>query len=100
MPTSGSVTHWLRKLEQGDDRAAHDLWERYFSRLVGLARQKLQAGRRRVADEEDVALSAFHSFCRGVEEGRFAQLWDRHSLWGLLVVLTARKALNQAQHER
>jgi DNA-directed RNA polymerase specialized sigma24 family protein len=99
MPTSGSVTHWIRMLEQGDDRAAQGLWERYFSRLVGLARQKLQAGRRRAADEEDVALSAFHSFCRGVEAGRFAQLADRDSLWALLLVITARKAVNQTQHE-
>lgn len=99
MTTSGSVTHWIRKLEQGDDRAAHGLWERYFSRLVGLARQKLQAGRRRAADEEDVALSAFQSFCRGVEAGRFPQLSDRDSLWRLLVVITARKAINQAQYE-
>ena len=33
--------------------------------------QKLPAPVRQVADEEDVALSAFKSFCRGVEAGRF-----------------------------
>jgi len=39
-----------------------------------------------------VALSAFASFCAGVEQGRFPQLADRDDLWRLLVVLTARKA--------
>jgi DNA-directed RNA polymerase specialized sigma24 family protein len=68
------------------------LWERYFQQLVGLARKKLQAAPRRAADEEDVALSAFHSFCHQAECGRFPLLHDRNDLWRLLVVLTARKA--------
>jgi hypothetical protein len=46
--------------------AARNLWEAYFNRLVGLARTKLRTAPRRAADEEDVALSAFDSFCCGV----------------------------------
>jgi DNA-directed RNA polymerase specialized sigma24 family protein len=92
MASEGSVSRWLDGLRAGDPAAARELWERYFRRLVGLARQKLQNAARRVADEEDVALSAFDSFCRGAEAGRFPQLLDRDSLWRLLVVLTARKA--------
>ena len=67
-------------------------WERYFRRLVGLAHKKLQDTPRRVADEEDVALSAFHSFCRAAEQGRFPHLADRHDLWQLLMTITSRKA--------
>ena len=33
-------------------------------------------------------------------QGRFPQLADRDNLWRLLVVITARKALNQIAHER
>src|SRR5262249_28460007 len=69
-------------------------------RLVGLARHKLRAAPRRAADEEDAALSAFDSFCRGAEDGRFPRLLDRDDLWQVLVVLTARKAANLVQHER
>jgi hypothetical protein len=72
--------------------AVEQLWQRYFHRLVGLARQKLADSPRRVADEEDVALSAFASFCEGAEQGRFPELTDRDGLWRLLVVITARKA--------
>jgi DNA-directed RNA polymerase specialized sigma24 family protein len=61
---------------------------------VGLARKKLQAGSRREADEEDVALSAFDSFFLGVTQGRFPRLADRNDLWSLLVVITARKSLD------
>jgi DNA-directed RNA polymerase specialized sigma24 family protein len=60
----------------------------------------LHGAPRRAADEEDVALSAFDSFCRGAEQGRFPQLVDREDLWQLLVVLTARKAFRQINHER
>jgi DNA-directed RNA polymerase specialized sigma24 family protein len=97
---STSVTQWIGRLKAGDPEAAQKLWERYFRRLVGLARKKLGAAPRRAADEEDVALSAFDSFCRGAEHDRFPQLNDRFDLWQLLVLLTARKAYDLAQHER
>jgi DNA-directed RNA polymerase specialized sigma24 family protein len=97
----GSVTHWIGDLKQGDHDAARPLWERYFERLVRLARKKLPgAGRRGAdADEEDVALSVFDSLCRGAAEGRFTKLSDRDDLWRLLVVITARKAINQAKRQ-
>ena len=98
--SSRSVSHWIGQLRAGDQVAAQHLWEGYFRRLVGLARGKLQSLPRRAADEEDVALSAFASFCRGVECGRFPQLADRDDLWRLLVTITARKALHLARDER
>ncbi len=102
LSTSGSVTHWIGQLQAGTgqvDEAAQKLWERYFQGLVGLARAKLQGMARRAADEEDVALSAFDSFCRGVERGQFPRLDDRDNLWQLLVVITARKAAHLRRHE-
>ena len=94
MSAPASVTNWLIQLKGGDPAAAQRLWERYFPRMVALARKRLRSARRREADEEDVALSAFDSFCRGAEQGRFPRLGDRDDLWQLLVVITARKALD------
>ena len=100
MPSpDGSVTRWLRQLQTGDSAAAQPLWERYFRRLVGLARKRLQGGRPAGGDAEDVALSAFASFWRNAGRGRFPQLADRDSLWRLLVTITARKAAHQARDE-
>lgn len=94
----GSVTCWLGDLKGGDLAAAQPLWERYFARLVGVARGKLKKMRTSAGeDEEDAALSAFNSFCGGMARGRFPQLADRDDLWKLLVVITARKAIAQAQ---
>jgi DNA-directed RNA polymerase specialized sigma24 family protein len=97
----GSVTGWLGSLREGDQAAAQPLWERYFSKLVVVARGKLKRMRRTTADEdeEDAALSAFNSFCAGAARGQFPQLTDREDLWRLLVVITARKAMAQANRQ-
>jgi DNA-directed RNA polymerase specialized sigma24 family protein len=95
----GSVTRWIGQLQTDDPSAMQHLWERYFRRLVGLARKKLRGTPRRAADEEDVALSAFNSFWRGARAGRFPRLDDRDNLWRLLATLTARKAFEQVRDE-
>jgi DNA-directed RNA polymerase specialized sigma24 family protein len=92
MPADASVTRWLDLLKSGNPDAALPLWERYFHRLVLRARAALRDAPRRAADEEDIALSAFDSFCRGAQEGRFPHLDDRADLWHILLLLTARKA--------
>src|SRR5207248_9778839 len=79
--TPGSVTALLERVKAGDHEAVRLLWQRYYPRLVGLARKKLQAAPLRVADEEDAALSAFNSFCRRAEQGQFPDLKDRDGLW-------------------
>ena len=99
MSSTGSVTTWVEQLRAGNRAAAQQLWERYFARLASLARRKLQGLRRGAADEEDVALSAFDSFSRGLEQGRFPQLGDRNNLWELLVFITVRKAIDLRQRE-
>src|SRR5262249_10366935 len=73
---------------------------RYFRRLVGLARAKLGHLPRAAADEDDVAQSAFHSFFRGVEHGRFARLDDRNDLWQVLGLITTRKVCDLIEYNR
>jgi RNA polymerase sigma factor (sigma-70 family) len=94
-----SVSTWLHLLRAGDSRAAQPLWERYFSQLVRLAHAKLTARLRSAVDAEDVALSAFASFCRGVAAGRFPRLEDRHDLWRLLFTLTLRHTIDHVRRE-
>jgi DNA-directed RNA polymerase specialized sigma24 family protein len=93
------VTQWIDKLSGGDQRAAQVLWETYFSRLVSFARRKLEGLPLRAADEEDVALSAMYSFCRGMERHRFDHVHDRDDLWKLLVTITARKACAERRRQ-
>jgi RNA polymerase sigma factor (sigma-70 family) len=99
MSPDEDVTVWLNQLKGGNRSAAEELWRIYYQSLVDRARQHLRADVRRGADEEDVALSAFDSFFRAVECGRFPRLDDRHDLWRVLVLITVRKAADLAKRE-
>jgi DNA-directed RNA polymerase specialized sigma24 family protein len=93
MAGDSSVTIWLDGMKAGDNQAIQKLWDRYFQRLVRLAARRLPGDARRDIDEEDVALSAFQTFCEHAGRGRFPQLSDRDDLWRLLAVITARKVI-------
>lgn len=94
--SEGSITAWVNRLAAGDGDAAGPLWDRYFRRMVSLAAGRLPG---RKSDAEDVALSAFFQFCRAAADQRFARLAGRDDLWHLLVVLTARKAVDWRKHQ-
>jgi DNA-directed RNA polymerase specialized sigma24 family protein len=94
-----AVTLWLDGIKAGDGTDIQRLWDRYFRRLVRLAGAKLPAHCRRSFDEEDVALSAFQSFCDRAGRGQFPKLSDRDDLWRLLATITVRKALDTMRHQ-
>ncbi|MCA9170201.1 MAG: hypothetical protein KDB23_21135, partial [Planctomycetales bacterium] len=95
---SGSISIHIRDLREGDGDAAHFIWGRFFPQLKRLAKLKLAGLRDPMADEEDVAVNAFASFCRGVESGRFDQLENRDDIWQVLLMLTVRKAVDQRRY--
>jgi DNA-directed RNA polymerase specialized sigma24 family protein len=98
---SHSVSIWIEQLRAArDPQAAQALWDRFFARMVEVARRRLATAPRRAADEEDAALAAFLAFQRGLEQGRFPDLRDRNDLWNLLFTLTTRAAAGQVRHER
>ena len=79
----GSVTDWVGILKSGGDvdAAARGLWQRYFGRLVDLARAKLP-GKRRPGGRPDRGgrrgePSSARSFLRGAVAGRYPDLGDR-----------------------
>lgn len=96
----GDVTVWLGEIADGNDRAAANIYERYFEQITNLARRRISPAYRRVADEEDVAQSVMHSLFDGIANGRFPELSSRENLWRLLVVMTARKAINVVEKQK
>ena len=94
------MTDWINGLRQGRDESAQQLWERYYTQLVRIAGARIPRNVRRDFDEEDIALSAFDSLCRGVRRDRFPKLDDRNNLWSLLLVITARKAMHRLRDAR
>lgn len=100
MSSLSPVRIWVAQLKDGDPQAAQQLWNTYFHRMVKAARAKLHCAPGRMADEEDVALSAFKSFCRGTRDGRFTRLHEHEDPWPLLLALTTHKAIDLVRHER
>src|SRR5262249_15132458 len=100
MCATDPVTDWITQLKDGDRAAVGPLLERYFGRLVQLARARLQALPGLASADEDVALSAFKSLCLGAEGGRFPALDDRGALWRLPALLPARKAIDLHRRQR
>jgi DNA-directed RNA polymerase specialized sigma24 family protein len=95
MRSGSSISRCLSRLKTGDVGAFEPIWRRYYRQLVERAYRKLRGKTRRVADEEDVVLSAFESFVRGVRRGRFPELRNRDDLWRLIVTIVERKAYDR-----
>jgi RNA polymerase sigma factor (sigma-70 family) len=86
-----SVTLWIRAVENHDEAAARALFDRYFHRVLAVARRKLGAASRRVVDEEDIAITAFQAGLARIASPRFPPLKDRDEFWGVLVKITRRR---------
>jgi len=99
MSKASSITGWLEGLRAGDEVTAQRLWEEYFHRLVLMARARIAGRPTGPKGSDDVALSALDSFCRAAEAGRFPKLSDRDDLWQVLMMLTARKAIDAVRRE-
>lgn len=99
MNPTHSVTQWISRLKEGDVAAAEVLWRRYFDALVRVARSRYSAASRGEADPEDYALSAFADICQKAAAGRYPLLTGRDGLWGLMLDVTAKKALRQRRRE-
>ncbi len=95
----GSVSGWLRQAQSGDDEAIRKIWDRYFRRVLAVARQKL-AGIRGVCDEEDVAVSTFDDVPRALRDAPLSPPHDRFEFWALLRLHARRRVTDQLKHER
>jgi len=99
MSTNNSISQWIHNLKGRDAEAAQKLWDRYAERLLEQARKRLGSAPKRILDEEDIALSVFHSLCRGAEAGRFEDIKNRDDLWWLLLAITKQKAVDHVRRE-
>lgn len=100
-PDDDDVSVWIRNLSGGDDEAFRKIFDRYFTKLVRLAKRKVDGLgiNRRATGEEDIAQNAMYSFYKRASDGQF-QLEDRGELWRLLVTITVRKAYAEAKSQR
>ncbi len=87
----------LDAYRRGSEAAAEALFQRYYARLVSLARKQMGGMLCQVEDSADVALSVFRSvFIRG--RGQQIELSLEDSLWPLMVTITVNKIRNRVKY--
>jgi RNA polymerase sigma-70 factor (ECF subfamily) len=97
MSQNESFTELMDRLRSGEDEAAREVFARFATRLVGLARRNLGGRLALKVDPEDVVQSAYKSFFVRQREGELAVVsWD--GLWGVLTMITVRKCADRAAY--
>lgn len=96
-PADWSSLALLERFQGGEDRAADEIFARYFERLTLLARSRLSARLASRTDPEDIVMSVYRSFFLDARAGRFA-LARGGDLWRLLAAMTRHKLLKQVRH--
>jgi RNA polymerase sigma factor (sigma-70 family) len=89
----------LGRYRSGDAAAASAIFERYVSRLIGLARTRMSERLSQRVDPEDVVQSVYRSFFCKARDGRY-ELEKSGDLWKLLASITVNKVLKQAERHR
>lgn len=95
---SESENSFLSGLQNGSDESYQVFWDAYFAKVCRLAKNRMGHLNHSVRDEEDIALSAMKSFwlAIGKKEDKLA---DRTELWKLLVTITKRKIIREAEKQ-
>lgn len=95
----GSLSLLYFRLLNGDQTSTQELWERFFPRLLGLAKTVL--GNHKISeDAEDAVQVAFFQFLQCVDNGRYDEILRRDDMWRILArftVMRARKMLRREQ---
>lgn len=94
-PSSDLLARW----RAGDQGAAAELFQRYASRLIALARSRLSTKLAQRVDPEDVVQSAYRSFFGDAKDGR-CEVQRGGDLWQLLVTITLHKLQDQVKRHR
>jgi DNA-directed RNA polymerase specialized sigma24 family protein len=88
----------LDGIQNQNNEAIEQFWKLHFNRLTALAKRKMNQVNKRVADEEDIAISAIHSFYNGLAQKRFHSINGNNELWKILATIVCRKISKQKRN--
>jgi RNA polymerase sigma-70 factor (ECF subfamily) len=89
----------VEQCRTGNEAAATELFNRYVSRLLGIARKRIGERMNSRLDPEDVVQSVFRTFFARLKNDQF-RIDDQDDLSKLLVRITLHKTLKQIAHHR
>jgi RNA polymerase sigma-70 factor (ECF subfamily) len=99
MPDMHESKVLVDRWRSGDEDAARELFDRYASRLVALARRQISQRLASRVDPEDVVQSVFRTFFGRVKAGKF-RIEEQDDLGKLLVRITVHKTLRKVEYHR
>jgi len=91
--------HLVERCRAGSESAAAELFNRYVSRLLGVARRRIGERMNSRLDPEDVVQSVFRTFFTRLKNDKF-EIIDDDDLSKLLVRITLHKTLRQIAYHR
>jgi RNA polymerase sigma-70 factor (ECF subfamily) len=94
-----SFPQFLARLQDRDGEAAREVFQRFSSQLIALARRRFAPAFRCKVDPEDVVQSAYKSFFVRYGDGRM-EVDDWSGLWGLWTLITLRKCAERIRFHR
>ncbi|HVS35225.1 MAG TPA: sigma-70 family RNA polymerase sigma factor [Gemmataceae bacterium] len=94
MPTSPEEQVLIDLWRGGDQNAAREIVDRYFDRLLVLARRRISQRLSSRVDPEDIVQSVFRTFFLRLKDGQFV-FQDEDDLCKLLMRITLHKTLRQ-----
>jgi len=89
----------LRRVKQGEEDAATDLYLRYARRLQALAQVQSSPALAARFDPDDVVQSVFRTFFRRASEGQY-DIPPGEELWGLFLVIALNKIRKLGAYHR
>ncbi len=89
----------VRRLREGSNTAAREVFDRYVQRLLGLAKRRIGARMNSRVDPEDVVQSVFRTFFTRMKADQF-EITAEDDLFKLLVRITVHKTLRQIAHHK
>lgn len=98
-PAPHSDQELVEQCRAGSDSAASELFNRYVSRLMAVARRRISERMNARVDPEDVVQSVFRTFFTRLKEDQFEIVGD-DDLSKLLVRITLHKTLRQIAFHR
>jgi hypothetical protein len=98
MNRASSVDLLLRWRDGNDADAMAEFWDRKHDRITALLRARLSPKLRRRVDPDDLAQSAFGSFCVGLRERRI-NIEAGDNVWQLLAAIALHKLYRRVAFE-
>ena len=99
VPEDTTDQQLVEQCRTGDEGAAAELFNRYVSRLMGVARKRLGERMNSRLDPEDVVQSVFRTFFTRLKKDQF-EFEGNDDLSKLLVRITLHKTLRQIAYHR